>query len=160
MKRLLALLLLGSLAPATGQPQSGTSPFVDVPPCHWARAAVEAISQPDPSLRPQASALLAENALRQVFEGLKCNDPAWSERFLQNPAPGFGRSEANLRNFELSGMQTQVAGNRATIRFRLTAVLNGTALQRSGRAQLVFTEQGWKVDYGSLATLNLSVFPR
>ncbi|MBO1435754.1 hypothetical protein [Meiothermus sp. CFH 77666] len=160
MKKILALLLLGSLALAQGQPPAGTSPFLDVPPCHWARAAVEAISRPDPNQRPQASALLAENALRQVFEGLKCNDPAWSERFLQNPTPSFGRSEASLRNFELSGVQTQVSGNQATIRFRLTAVLNGTTLQRSSTARLFFAEQGWKVDYASLATLNLPVFPR
>lgn len=157
---MLTLLLLGSLALAQGQPPAGTSPFVDVPPCHWARAALEAISRPDPNQRPQASALLAENALRQVFEGLKCNDPAWSERFLQDPTPGFGRSEASLRNFELSGVQTQVSGNQATIRFRLTAVLNGTTLQRSGTARLFFAEQGWKVDYASLTTLNLPVFPR
>lgn len=153
-------MLVGSLALAQGQPQAGTSPFVDVPPCHWARAALEAISRPDPNQRPQASALLAENALQQVFEGLKCNDPAWSERFLQDPTPSFGRSDASLRNFELSGVQTQVSGNQATIRFRLTAVLNGTTLQRSGTARLFFAEQGWKVDYASLATLNLPVFPR
>lgn len=160
MKRRFVLLLLGSLALAQGQPQSGASPFVDVPPCHWARAAVEAISRPEPTVRPQASVVLAENALRQVFEGLKCNDPVWSERFLQNPTPGFGRSEANLSNFELSGLQTQVVGNQATIRFRLTVVLDGSIVRRSGTAQLMFVEQGWKVDYSSLATLNLSVFPR
>ncbi|MCX7600530.1 MAG: hypothetical protein N2Z75_01165 [Meiothermus sp.] len=160
MKKVLALLLLGNLALAQGQPQAGTSPFVDVPPCHWARAAVEALSRPDPNARPLPSALLAENALRQVFEGLKCQDSVWSERFLQNPAPGFGRSEITLQSFELAGLQTQVAGNQASIRFRLSAVLNGAAVQRSGTARLIFAEQGWKVDYSSLATLNLPVFPR
>lgn len=160
MKKLISLLLLGGLALAQNQLPAGTSRFVDVPPCHWARAAVEAISRPDPNQRPQASVLLAENALRQVFEGLKCNDPTWSERFLQNPAPGFGRSEVSLGSFELGGLQTQVSGNQATIRFQLTALLNGTALQRSGAARLFFAEQGWKVDYASLATLNLPVFPR
>ncbi|GEM84400.1 MAG: hypothetical protein KatS3mg074_233 [Meiothermus sp.] len=160
MQRFLILLLLGGSSLAQGQPQAGTSPFVDVPPCHWARAAVEAISRPDPNQRPQASVLLAENALRQVFEGLKCNDPVWSERFLQNPAPGFGQSEVGLRGFELSGLQTVVSGNQATIRFRLSALLNSTTLERSGTVRLLFTEQGWKVDYASLATLNLPLFPR
>ncbi|GIW23966.1 hypothetical protein [Meiothermus sp.] len=159
MNQLLALLLWGSLSLAQGQPQPGTSPFVDVPPCHWARAAVEALSSPQSPV-PQPSALLAENALRQVFEGLKCSDPIWSERFLQNPAPGFGRTAARLKNFELGVIQTQVEGDQATIRFRLTAVLNGTTLQRSGSARLTFGEQGWKVDYASLANLNLPVFPR
>ncbi|GIW35617.1 hypothetical protein [Meiothermus sp.] len=160
MRKLLILLLLGSLSLAHGQPQPGTSPFVDVPPCHWARAALETIARPEPNLRPQPTALLAENALRQVFEGLKCNDPVWSERFLHNPAPGFGQSEVGLRGFELSGLQTVVSGNQATIRFRLSALLHDTALERSGSVRLLFTELGWKVDYASLATLNLPLFPR
>jgi hypothetical protein len=103
---------------------------------------------------------LAENALRQVFEGLKCNDPAWSERFLQNPAAGFGRSQVRLSGFDLRTLQTQLAGNKATLRFNLTAVLDGSLLRRSGVAQLVFGEQGWKVEYASLASLDLPVFPR
>lgn len=160
MRTFLILLLLGGLSLAQSQPQAGTSPFIDVPPCHWARAAVEAIARPDSNLRPQPTALLAENALRQVFEGLKCNDPVWSERFLQSPAPGFGQSEVGLKGFELSGLQTVVSGNQATVRFRLSALLNGTSLERSGTVRLLFTEVGWKVDYASLATLNLSLFPR
>lgn len=158
MKKLAFLLLLGGLSLA--QPQAGTSPFVDVPPCHWARAAIEAIARPDPNARPQPSALLAENALRQVFEGLKCNDPLWSERFLQNPAPGFGRTGIALNSFELSGIQARLAGNQATLRFSLVAVLDGSPVRRSGEAQLVFAEQGWRVVYTSLVNLNLPVFPR
>ncbi len=158
MKKLIVLGLLGGLSFA--QTQAGTSPFVDVPPCHWARAAIEAIARPDPNARPQPSALLAENALRQVFEGLKCNDPAWSERFLQNPAPGFGRTGVNLSSFELSSIQTRLTGNQATLRFSLLAVLDGNPVRRSGEAQLVFGGQGWRVVYASLAALNLPVFPR
>ncbi len=121
---------------------------------------MEAISRPEPTVRPQASALLAENALRQIFEGLRCNDPVWSERFLQNPPPGFGRTEVTLSHFELSGVQTQLGGNQATIRFGLSAVLDGINLRRNGTVRLTFGEQGWKVDYSGLATLNLPVFPR
>ncbi len=158
MKKLAFLLLLGGLSLA--QPQVGSSPFVDVPPCHWASVAIKEIARPDPSMRPQPTALLAENALRQVFEGLRCKDPVWSERFLQNPAPGFGRSGIALSSFELSGIQTRLAGNQATLRFSLVAVLDGSPVRRSGVAQLVYAEQGWKVDYASLANLNLPVFPR
>jgi len=158
MNKILLVLLMGGFALA--QPQAGTSPFIDVPPCHWAREAIEAIARPDPNARPQPSALLAENALRQVFEGLKCNDPVWSERFLQNPAPGFGRTGIALNSFELSGVQTRLAGNQATLRFNLVAVLDGRPVRRSGEAQLVFAEQGWRVLYSSLVNLNLPVFPR
>jgi hypothetical protein len=158
MKKLAFLLLLGGLSLA--QPQAGRSPFVDVPPCHWARAAIEAIARPDPNARQQPSALLAENALRQVFEGLKCNDPVWSERFLENPAPGFGRTGTALSSFELSGVQARLSGNQATLRFYLVAVLDGSPVRRSGEARLVFAEQGWRVVYTSLVSLNLPVFPR
>lgn len=156
----LVILLFWGLTLAQAQTQAGTSPFVDVPPCHWARAAVEAIARPDPNIRLQPTALLAENALRQVFEGLKCSDPVWSERFLQNPSAAFGRAPARLNAFELEALQTQFAGNRATLRFNLTAVLDGSPVRRSGEARLIFGEQGWRVEYDSLVTLNLPLFPR
>jgi len=158
MKKLVFLLLLEGFSLA--QPQAGTSPFVDVPPCHWARAAIEAIARPDPNARPQPSALLAQNALRQVFEGLRCNDPVWSERFLDNPSPAFGRAEVRLSGFELEFLQTQLRDRQATLRFSLLAVLDGNPVRRSGEAQLVFAEQGWKVSYASLLNLNLPIFPR
>jgi len=153
-----AVLLVSALAIAQGQ--SGTSPFVDVAPCHWARPALQAIARPDPNARPQPSALLAENALRQVLEGLKCKDPAWSERFLLNPAPAFGRSQARLQGFELRLLESRIEGNQATLRFRLSAVLDEGRQQRQGTARLVFTSEGWKVDYGSLQGLELPLFPR
>ncbi|RDI95567.1 hypothetical protein DV704_06710 [Meiothermus sp. QL-1] len=156
MKKALIFALLGGIAFA----QPGTSPFVDVPPCHWAREAIEAIARPDPNARPQPSALLAENALRQVFEGLRCNDPLWSQRFLQDPSPAFGRAEARLRGFELNVRETRIAGERATLRFDLTAVLAEGSLRRSGTAQLVFTPAGWRVVYSSLVDLGLPLFPQ
>lgn len=158
MKKLAVLWLLGGLSLA--QAQAGPPPFVDVPPCHWARGAVEAIARPDPSLRPQPSALLAENALRQVFEGLKCNDPGWSERFLQNPSAAFGRSGVRLDGFSLENLQTRLAGHQAALRFTLLAVLDGSPVRRSGEARLVFGEEGWRVVYASLVTLNLPLFPQ
>ncbi len=158
MKKWSVLLLWGGLSLAQGQ-AIGTSPFVDVPPCHWARAAVEAIARPV-AAAPQASSLLAENALRQVFEGLKCNDSVWSTRFLQNPAPSFGRAEVPLDGFELQNTRVELMGNRATVRFNLTVAIGGRPVRRSGTALLVFTEAGWKVEYASLANLNLPIFPR
>ncbi len=140
--------------------QPGTSPFVDVPPCHWARPALEAIAHPSPQARPQPSLLLAENALLQVFEGLRCNDPAWSLRFLLNPAPGFGQNPSGLRGFELRVLQSALAGSQATLRFALTAMVEGATLRRNSTARLVFEPEGWKVDYASLAALELPLFPR
>ncbi|RIH86532.1 hypothetical protein Mlute_01237 [Meiothermus luteus] len=156
MRGILLLALLGGIALA----QPGTSPFVDVPPCHWAREALQAIARPDPNARPAPSALLAENALRQVFEGLRCNDPRWSERFLLNPSPAFGQGPAGLRGFELAVEQVQISGRQATLRFALSVLLESGPLRRRGAAQLSFGEQGWKVVYASLVDLELPFFPR
>ncbi|MCS7059383.1 MAG: hypothetical protein NZ849_10610 [Meiothermus sp.] len=156
MKKALVLAFLGGIALA----QPGTSPFVDVPPCHWAREALQAIARPNPEARPTPSAFLAENALRQVFEGLRCGDPGWSQRFLLNPSPAFGQSPASLRSFTLEVQQLRLQGERATLRFTLAAVLEQGALRRNSEAALRFTPEGWKVEYASLVGLELPFFPR
>lgn len=137
----------------------GLARFVDVPPCHWARGAVDSLSQGQPA-RPQATAFLAANAVQQVFEGLKCGDAGWSARFIQNPPSAFVEGRARLEGFELQNVRTQVSGNQATVRATLKVNLATQVISRTGEFRLAFTQEGWKVDYGSLSGLGLAIFPR
>lgn len=150
MKPLFALALFLGL---------GLAQFVDVPPCHWARGAVDSLSQGQQA-RPQATPLLAVNAVQQVFEGLKCGDPGWSARFILNPPNAFGEGRARLEGFELQNVRTQVSGNQATVQATVRVNLGAQVLSRTGEFRLAFTDQGWKVDYGSLSGLGLAIFPK
>ena len=158
MKHLAAVLVLG-LGFGLAQNQTPTFTFVDVPPCHWAAGAVGRLASVETSARPERSALLAVNAVQQVFEGLKCGDTAWSARFIEGASGGFAAA-LKIGNFELQNVQTQISGNNATVRFSLVVNLGDQTVRRNGAAQLVFGAEGWKVGYGSLVALNLPVFPR
>jgi hypothetical protein len=158
MKRFLALVLLLGLGLAQQAPQG--SAFVDVPPCHWAKEAVDRITDASAVAPPQPSAALAANAVQQVFEGLKCGDPQWSARFIADAPNVFLLGASKLSGFELRGLQARVSGNTATVRFQVIAHLASGTLTRSGEVRLSFSPDGWKSDYATLAGLNLPVFPR
>ncbi len=152
MKAPLTLLALVFVSLAQAQ-------FVDVSPCHWAKDAVGQISSTAAG-KPEPSAYLAENAVQQVFEGLKCGEPAWSKSFVQN-APDSFRATLKIAGFTLSNLKTKVSGKQATVGFDLILDLgDGKPLKKSGTTQLVYTERGWKVVYSSLSALGLSVFPK
>lgn len=136
------------------------TPFVDVPPCHWAASAISEISgrldiSPE---QVRNSNYLAENALRQVFEGLRCGDLEWSARFMTG-IPSGATPVGALSGFELRNVVSGISGESATVTFELTAVIDGTTLERSGSAELVFEDARWLVVYASLAALELPLFP-
>lgn len=156
------LVLLLALSPAVAQDDGAPSrtPFPDVAPCHWAAASVARIAGA-PAVDPaqaRTSAILAENALRQVFEGLRCGDLAWSARFLAGVPSGTAPG-AELGSFELLDLATRLEGERGEVSFTLVATVDGGTLRRSGVAELVFEEGDWRVRYGSLAALGLPLFP-
>lgn len=159
-----AALLAGALAAGLSLAQDGAAPvrtpFPDVAPCHWAAAAVARIAgepEVDPA-RARASLRLAENALRQVFEGLRCDDLAWSARFLSGVPSGVG-PRARLESYALRDVATRLDGDRGEIAFTLVARLDGAELRRAGRAELEFDGRGWRVRYDSLAALDTPLFP-
>ena len=155
MRRFTVLLasIGSSLALAQG-------PFVDVSPCHWATPAVNRIAGTPQVDEAQArtSSYLAENSLVQVFEGLRCGDLAWSVSFMVGTPAGTVPSGV-LSSFELVQLATRLEGDSGTVSFQLNAVIDGAPVERSGSAELVFLEKRWRVDYGSLASLDLPLFP-
>ncbi len=182
VKRLSTLLALGSLVVATlgmgiglaqgatpaggGAATGGSQPaFADVPPCHWAAKAVARVAHlgifvgfpPNPSY-------LSVNALRQVFEGLKCGDPSWSQRFLTGTPAAFPPAGApTLAGFELHTQIVSLSRTRARLAFRLTARVdqNGAqhTLRREGDITATNTSAGWRVPYADLTKLGLPFFP-
>lgn len=151
---------------AAGGAATPSSPFVDVPPCHWAAKAVSRVTgkglfvgfPPDPAYD-------SVNALRQVFEGLKCGQPAWSMHFLEGAPDAFASAGgASLAGFDLTPTILSVGEHQAQIAFRLTAVIDERGaertLERQGTVTATHTGAGWLVPYTQLASLGLPIFPR
>jgi hypothetical protein len=154
-----SLLVFGGL----GRQTTAQTAFVDVPSCHWATEAINQISG-ETSVVPAQNASTAANAFRQVFEGMKCADPNWTLRFIQNAPESLRAVIASdpLKGFSLPNMTTTVSSNTAKVNFKLNVTLkNGLSVARTGNAQLVADQKtGWKVVYSSLSALNLPVFPK
>ncbi|MEJ2292814.1 MAG: S-layer homology domain-containing protein [Deinococcales bacterium] len=155
-------------AGTTGGPRSasGSPAFADVPPCHWAASAVAKVAKagifvgfpPDP-------AYLSVNALRQVFEGLRCADPAWSLRFLSGAPRAFASTPGPaLAAFTLDPTITSLSASSARISLQLTAVVAEAGgqrrLERTGSVTATHGTAGWRVPYAELASLDLPFFPR
>ncbi len=136
------------------------SPFVDVSPCHWATDAVRAIAgEPQVSERQAlGSNYLAENSLRQVFEGLKCGDLAWSAYFMEG-VPAGTAPQGTLQNFALDNVSSSLSGTSGTLTFSVTATVDGQSYTRTGNAALRYADDRWQVSYPDLAALDLPVLP-
>jgi hypothetical protein len=165
MRNKLAFFGISSLLVFSGFTTQSTAQtaFVDVPSCHWATEAINQISG-ETSVTPAQNASTAANALRQVFEGMKCADPNWTLQFIQN-APESLRaliSSDPLKGFSLPSVMANVSGNTAKVNFKLNITLkNGLSVARTGNAQLIADKKtGWKVVYSSLSALNIPIFPK
>lgn len=135
--------------------------FPDVPPCHWAAEAVHRIGAPVDAntSRARASQELTANAARQVFEGLRCGEPEWSERFLLGP-PADWPPDIAVHAFALEVVELRRSGDEAEADVALSVTLaDGTTLERSGTVGLAFGEGEWRASYESLAALDLPIFP-
>ncbi|AFZ66899.1 hypothetical protein [Deinococcus peraridilitoris] len=141
--------------------------LLDVPPCSYAADAVRRLTRLGILQGfPSSPSELAQNAVRQVFEGLRCGDVAWTARFIaglpQGYAAGIGQLGAPLRpNFEFTVLGTQVSQANATVRYRLRYRETPTTLtERTGVAELIPDDQtGWRVQFTSLQTAGLPFFP-
>jgi len=146
--------------------QHATEPhFADVPPCHWAAEAVSHVAGQGIFIGfPPDHSYLSVNALRQVFEGLRCADPGWSLRFLEGAPVGFGEPPApRLTGFELTSELLKLTPEQARIAFSVTLVLDEPDLRRietrHGEALVRRDGVGWRVSYASLAGLEPTLFP-
>lgn len=154
-----SLLAFGSLSTQS----TAQTAFVDVPSCHWAVEAINQVSG-ETSVTPVQNASTAINAFRQVFEGVKCADPNWTLRFIQD-APESLRaliSSDPLKGFSLPNLKASVSSNAASVNFKLVVTLkNGSSISKTGVVKLIADKQtGWKVSYSSLSALNLPIFPK
>ena len=157
--KLFAILFLTATGLAFAQsPTQSPTPFVDVPPCHWAADAVGRIAGEPQVTGAQTSSYLVENAVQQVLEGLKCGNLDWSAYFLNN-VPAGTTPQGTLQSFALSNVGSSISGTNASVSFTVTAVVDGQSYTREGEASLVFVEGRWTVDYGSLAAFGLPVLP-
>lgn len=157
----------GASASSAAGGKSGAEPaFADVPPCHWAATAVQKAANagifvgfpPDPAYD-------SVNALRQVFEGLRCRQPGWSLHFLEGAPQAFSApAGSTLAGFTLSPRIVSLGAQRARLAFELTAVVDEAGTQRTltrqGTVTAAHTKAGWKIAYADLAKLDLPLFPR
>jgi hypothetical protein len=154
---MIALLVLAAALLAPSARAQG--PFPDIPPCHWAAEAVTEIAgKPDVALeQARSSVYLAENAVRQVFEGLRCGSPEWSRAFLSGEPDGWTRLMATV-DFQLNVGGVQLSGDHGTANVQVTLIVNGNRTLGSGPVSLLFTDGSWTVDYDSLSALRLPIF--
>jgi hypothetical protein len=150
---ILLVLAVGSFAPAQ-------TPFPDIAPCHWAAEAVSEIAGTPRVEIEQArnSVYLAENAVRQVLEGLRCGTSEWSRAFLAGE-PEAWPGEVGKVSFALQVGGVRLESGTGTARVQLSLTIDGRTVERSGQVELVFREGTWRVTYPSLARLELPLFP-
>ncbi|MEX2535938.1 MAG: hypothetical protein WD273_10125 [Trueperaceae bacterium] len=153
----LGILLAGVILWGSAQ---GQGPFPDVPPCHWAAGAVTELAGKSEVTPEQAlnSRYLAENSIRQVFEGLRCESPEWSRGFVAS-APTDWPTSPRLENFQLTVTDLQLMETQGTAIVTLLVVADGTTSERSGELELSFDGGMWRVDYQNLRRLDLPLFP-
>ncbi len=136
--------------------------YVDVPSCHWAVAAINMVSAGD-KVTPAQNASTAQNAVRQVFEGIQCGDAAWAGKFIVDAPNSFASlvSSKPVRGFQMTFGRTSVSGDNASVVVNLTLTLASGVQKRTATLNLSSdAKAAWRVNYASLAALNLAVFPK
>ncbi|MEX2543295.1 MAG: hypothetical protein WD314_15930 [Trueperaceae bacterium] len=153
-------MLIAVFATWPGTTVRAQTPFPDIAPCHWAAEAVTRIAG-QPQVKPaqaRNSTYLAENALHQVFEGLRCYSPEWSRSFLADAPADWPTVVPNGPVVvQIDGVRLD--GDRGVLSLNLRATLAGREVSRSGEIELTFQNGAWLVAYDSLAALDLPLFP-
>ena len=154
-------LAVASAAMIVSLAQAQTA-YVDVPSCHWAVEAINQVSAGDKPT-PAQSAGNAQNAVRQVFEGLQCGDPAWTQKFIVGAPSSLEAlvKSKPIRSFALSFGRTVMSGATATVTVNISLTLPSGIQKRSAALTLSSDAKvAWQVNYASLAALNTTVFPK
>ena len=163
MKRILIVVVIAALAAVANGREA--APFADVPPCHWAAEAVAELADTGIFIGfPPDDTYLSVNALRQVFEGLRCDDPSWTTRFVADAPADLGHAPApRLLGFELEATVVERTPAQIELGYALTVHLEHegarTTAAREGTLPVHRSELGWRVAYADLAALDLPLFP-
>ena len=139
--------------------------FIDVPVCHWASTAINAVA--GEVAAPAKNVSTAQNAVRQMFEGLQCGSADWVSRFVEGAPAGLAATATSkvLRSYSITFGKANLNGGAASVAFTANLTYNSPSgvvtIKRSGTAKLnVSDETGWKVIYASLSSLNVPFLPK
>ena len=139
--------------------------FIDVPVCHWASTAINAVA--GEVAAPAKTLSTAQNAVRQMFEGLQCGSADWVSRFVEGAPAGLAATATSkvLRSYSITFGKANLNGGAASVAFTANLTYNSPSgvvtIKRSGTAKLnVSDETGWKVIYASLSSLNVPFLPK
>jgi hypothetical protein len=150
--------------------QAAPSAFVDVPPWHWAFAAVQdGAATGIFTGYPADDRELVANALVQVYEAFaRPTHPAareWAEWFLTNTPPGWPQplQRSQLVSFTLEGLRVEVSGDRATATFVAVTAVRGGGQESTTRVPVQAqaerdTSRHWRVDYTTLVAGQPAIF--
>jgi len=169
MTRIIMVLALVLVVGAAARGQA-PSPFVDVPPWHWAFDAVQqGASVGIFTGYPTADRELVANAVTQTYEAFThpahAAAQAWAEWFVFNTPAEWPRplQRSRLVRFALSDLGVRVNGGGAVTTFTATVTVRangGTSIIRSpveARAEKDAAGR-WRIDYASLASGQPQVF--
>ena len=159
------LIIAAAISSLAGLSARAAPPvFIDVPVCHWASTAINAVA--GEVAAPAKSVSTAQNAVRQMFEGLQCGNADWVSRFVEGAPAGLAATATSkvLRSYSITFGKSSLNAGTASIAFTVNlsyATNNGVvAIKRSGTAQLNSSDEtGWKIVYASLSSLNLPFLP-
>jgi hypothetical protein len=154
--------IAGAWVPAPTQAQA-PSPFVDVPPWHWAFDGIQqGVEAGIFTGYPTSDSEHVANALAQVYEAFAHPGhpaaQAWAEWFLTNTPEAWPQPlrSSRLVRFTLEGVRVRVQGDRAAATGVVIATLRrdgGTATDRATLGVEAAKDRGgrWRIDYASLA---------
>jgi len=165
--RVLLIATIVLVVAATAAAQQALSPFEDVPPWHWAFAAVRSLAergvvQGFPKNHPE----LAGNAVTQVYEAFAhathTSARGWAESFLTNLPSDWPRplERSRVTGYCITDREVRLQGARGTVTYLAVVNLRG-ANAVSGRVTVtvVRDEAGrWRVDYATLAAAQPAIF--
>ncbi len=169
MRQIIVVLALVGLTSAAAFAQA-PSPFVDVPPWHWAFDAVQqGAAEGIFTGYPTNDRDLVANALLQVYAAFAHpGHPAaqeWAEWFLTNTPSGWPQplQRSRLVRYALENVQVRVSGDRATVTFvaAVTVRTDGGLSPARTPAEAQAEKDGsgrWRIDYATLVSGQPQVF--
>lgn len=169
MRQIIVVLALVGLTGTTVFAQA-PSPFVDVPPWHWAFDAVQqGAAEGIFTGYPTNDRDLVANALLQIYEAFAHpghpSAQEWAEWFLTNTPSGWPQplQRSRLVRYALENVQVRVSGDRATVTFVAAVTVRADGGPSSVRVPVETRAEKdgsghWRIDYATLASAQPQLF--